>query len=121
MAASEFYTTRTVDGVCVATFRQNQILDAVVIERIATSLKELLDKTRGGWFVLDFAEVTYLSSSALGMLIGLQRRAVQRSAGLKLAGISDEIMEVFHITKLDTVFDIYKDVDAAVAAYQKNF
>jgi anti-sigma B factor antagonist len=54
------------------------------------------------------------------MLIGLQRRVVQRQARMKLSGINPEVMEVFRITKLDTVFDIYKDESAAVEAFRKN-
>ena len=120
MATDDFYATRTVDGVCIVTFRQSHILDAVTIERMAASLKDLVDQAAERRFVFDFASVTYLSSSALGMLIGLQRHFAQRKETLKLAGINPEIMEVFRITKLDTVFDIYKDVDAAVEACRKN-
>ncbi len=54
------------------------------------------------------------------MLIGLQRRIVHRKASVKLAGINDEVMEVFRITKLDTVFDIYRDRASAVEAHRKN-
>ena len=39
---------------------------------------------------------------------------------LKLAGIRDSIMEVFRITKLDEVFDIYKNETAAVDAFQRH-
>jgi len=120
MATDEFFTTHEVDGAVVVTFQQRQILDAVTIERMAAGLKELLDRKAREHFVFDFAHVTYLSSSALGVLIGLQRRALQGQKQLKLAGIRDEIMEVFHITKLDTVFDIYKDAKAAVEACRKN-
>jgi anti-sigma B factor antagonist len=69
---------------------------------------------------VDFDRVAYLSSSALGMLIGLQRRVLQRKGQMKLAGIDPEVMEVFRITKLDTVFDIYKDEPSAVEAFRKN-
>ena len=64
--------------------------------------------------------MAYLSSSALGMLLGLQRRIVQRTGRMKLAGINDEVMEVFRITKLDTVFDIYKDEAGALEAFRGN-
>ena len=39
---------------------------------------------------------------------------------LKLSGIKDSIMEVFRITKLDEVFDIYKNETAALDAFQRN-
>lgn len=120
MGTDKLYTTQTVDGVCVVAFQQSHILDAMTIERMSSSLKELIGSSETGRFVFDFARVTYLSSSALGMLIGLQRRVVHRQAFVKLAGINDEVMEVFRITKLDTVFDIYKDRDSAVEAHRKN-
>ena len=120
MATDEFYTSRSLDGVCVVTFRQSHILDSVTIDRISTRLKELVDAATEDRFLFDFDRVVYLSSSALGMLIGLQRRIVQRQARMKLSGINPEVMEVFRITKLDTVFDIYKDESAAVEAFRKN-
>jgi anti-anti-sigma regulatory factor len=39
---------------------------------------------------------------------------------LKLAGIKDSIMEVFRITKLDEVFDIYKTEAIAIEAFGRN-
>jgi len=120
MATDKLYTTHDFEGITVVTFQQSHILDAMTIERMATSLKEPIEGSQDAKFIFDFARVTYLSSSALGMLIGLQRRIVQRKAAVKLAGVHDDIMEVFHITKLDTVFDIYKDGRAALEAYRKH-
>jgi len=120
MATDRLYITRQVEGVTIVAFQQSQILDAMTIERMSNNLKELLESQEGGRFVFDFSQVTYMSSSALGMLIGLQRRIAQRGAQLKLTGIGEEIMEVFRITKLDTVFDIYKEASAAVEAFRKN-
>lgn len=120
MATDEYYATREIDGVLVVVFRQAQILDAVTIERMAARLKELIDGSEADRMVCDFSHVTYLSSSALGMLIGLQRRITQKGGSMKLAGVNDEIREVFEITKLDTVFDMYRDVSAAVEAFRKN-
>lgn len=120
MATDEFYTVQRTGDVVVVTFRHSQILDAVTIERISANLKDLIDERGEDRFVFDLSLVTYLSSSALGMLIGIQRRVAQTGARLKLCGISEDIMEVFQITKLDTVFDIYKDVPAALEAFNKN-
>lgn len=120
MAMDDFFTVREDEGVVIVTLQQPQILDAVTIERMAAGLKELFDRDAHDRFVFDFANVTYLSSSALGILIGLQRRAVQGKKQLKFAGIREGIMEVFRITKLDTVFDIYKDAKSASEASRKN-
>ena len=114
----EFFAAREVEGVLVIVFRQSQILDAFTIERMAARLRELIEPETRPRVVCDFSRVSYLSSSALGMLIGLQRRVVQAGGQLKLAGIRDEIMEVFQITKLDTVLDIFRDTEAALEAFR---
>ncbi|HUX02922.1 MAG: STAS domain-containing protein [Phycisphaerae bacterium] len=120
MATDALYATKRVDGVLVIIFRQSQMLNAVVIDQVSTGLKDLVEKAEENRFVVDFSRVNYLSSSALGMLIGLQRRVMQKKGQMKLSGISTEIMEVFRITKLDTVFDIYKEAAAAVEAFRSN-
>jgi anti-sigma B factor antagonist len=120
MATDALYTTKQVDGILVIILRQSQMLNAVVIDQVSEGLKTLVDKAEEQRFVLDFSRVNYLSSSALGMLIGLQRRIMQKKGQMKLSGISPEIMEVFRITKLDTVFDIFKDAPAAVEAFRGN-
>ena len=120
MPTTEFYTSRIIDDVMMVTFRQSHILDAATIERMSASVKELVDGAAENRFIFDFAHVAYLSSNALGMLISLRKRVVQRRGSMKLAGINDEVMEIFRITKLDTVFDIYKDAAGAAEAFRKN-
>lgn len=120
MAMDDYFVTRGMDDVLIVKFQQPQILDAVTIERMGNGLKQLIDGAAQRRFLLDFSNVTYLSSSALGIFISFQRRVVQKPAELKLSGICDGIMEVFRITKLDTVFDIYKDAPSAVEAFRKN-
>jgi anti-sigma B factor antagonist len=119
MAADEYFATKVLEDTLVVVFRPPQILDAVTIDRMATRLKALLDACEQNHLVFDFSRVGYLSSSALGMLIGLHRRILQAGRRLKLCGIRDEIMEVFRITKLHTVFDIYKDISSALEACRK--
>jgi anti-sigma B factor antagonist len=120
MANGEWYVQRNDGDVAVISFSQDHILDAVMIDKMGASLKALVDGEPRTQFVLDFDNVEYLSSSALGMLISLQKKVALKSGRLKLSGIKDSIMEVFRITKLDEVFDIYKNDAAAVEAFQRN-
>ncbi len=64
--------------------------------------------------VLDFANVGHMSSSALGMLITLHKRVREKNGRLALCNISPSIHEVFVITRLNEVFTICDDRDAAV-------
>ncbi len=68
MSTDALYTTKRVNGILVVIFRQSQMLNAVIIEQVSTGLKELVDVADEEKFVVDFSQVNYLSSSALGML-----------------------------------------------------
>ena len=120
MARSELYSTCSIGPAMVIVFKPSHILSADMINEMHGSLKDLAKQTRETRFVLDFSRVGYLSSSALGMLIGLQRDFAQRDCEMKLVGINDENREVFRITKLDRVFDIYNDTQAALEAFRSN-
>ena len=120
MARSELYSTCSIDPAVVIVFKPHEILSADVVGEMYSTLKDLARQARETKFVLDFSRVGYLSSSALGMLIGLQRDFAQRDREMKLAGINNENREVFRITKLDRVFDIYDDTQAALEAFRRH-
>ena len=63
--------------------------------------------------VIDLQQVHYMDSSGVATLIeGLQ--LCQRYDGsLRLASLRDNVREVFELTKLDKIFQIYKDVETA--------
>jgi len=120
MAPDEPYSSTSTDGVLVVTFQQSHILDAMGIDRISAGVKELIKNAPETRFLFDLQHVEYLSSTALGMLIGLHRRVVQRRGRLKLAGLQPDVLEVLRLTKLDTVFNIYKDTESAIDAFRKD-
>jgi len=66
--------------------------------------------------VLDFASVSHMSSSALGMLITLQKRIRESKGGLRLCNIQTAIYEVFVITRLNEIFEICQTRQEAVAS-----
>jgi len=118
MPRAELYSTYSVDPVMVVAFKVNRMLDSESVDHVAESLKDLLARAREDAFVFDFSGVGYLSSRGLGLLIGIQRELASHGRDLKIAGLSDENREVFRITKLDSVFDIYGDATAAIKAFQ---
>ena len=65
--------------------------------------------------VVDLTKVTYLDSSGLAVLIeGMQN--VQEYGGIfGLAGVQQSVQDIFEIARLDQVFQIFPDVDTALA------
>ena len=96
-------------------FRDADILDQVNIHEMGSEMYGIVESSPGIKLIVDFEGVQYLSSSALGKLITLKRKVGEVSGTLKMCRIKPEIMEVFRITKLDTIFEIRADLDAAMA------
>lgn len=103
--------------VTVARIVDKKILDDACIQELGGEILGLIDHDGHRSLALDFGNVEYLSSSALGKLITLDRRMKGHKGRLVLCGIRPEILEVFQITKLNKVFDIRTDVAEALAAF----
>ena len=71
----------------------------------------------GRKLLLNFGNVEYLSSQALGKLITLNKRLNGVGGQLILCNIHPQIYEVFEITKLDKFFTIHKEEQAALQAF----
>jgi len=88
----------------------------------ATTLKDQLQslidsgKTK---VIIDLAEVDYMNSTGLGILISTLTTLKRAQGELKLANVTDKIQSLLTITKLVTVFDDYESVDEAVAAFTR--
>lgn len=66
--------------------------------------------------VLNLAEVAYVSSAGLRVLLIGAKAARSGGKKLALAGLSESVREVFDISGFTSLFTIAPDVDAAVAA-----
>ena len=107
----------TIDGVTVVSFVDTKIVSEESITEVGDQLYSLVEELRHKKLLLNFGNVQYLSSAALGKLINLKKKVGTVSGTLKLCCIHPELLEVFRITRLDKVFDIYKEEQAALDAY----
>jgi|SRR5689334_1622315 len=89
-------------------------IDLHVSPEVAESLKSMISK-KPKKVVIDLTKVTYLDSSGLAVLIEGMQNVQEYGGRFRLAGVQDEVKQVFDIARLDQVFDIYPDVDTALA------
>ena len=64
--------------------------------------------------VLDMGKVTFLDSSGLGAVVAVMKH-LDPQTKLELAALTPTVAKVFRLTRLDTVFTIHPDLDAAGA------
>ena len=67
--------------------------------------------------VLDLGGVSYLNSSALGVLIAAHANYVKRGGQIKLCQLNKNLENIFVITKLSLIFDSYPNQMEAVAGF----
>ena len=106
-----------VGDVTVVKFVDKKILDEAGILELGAELFSLIEHDNRRSIVLNFDNVDFLSSAALGKLITLDRKVKSAQGRLKMSNIRPEILEVFQITKLNKVFDIRTDEAEGVAAF----
>jgi anti-sigma B factor antagonist len=117
MAAYRHITLNQVGDVTVVRFLDRKILDDLVIQELGAELFALVEVEKRKAVVLNFFQVEFLSSAALGKLITLDKKMKPLGGKVRLSNIRPEIYEVFRITKLNKLFDIKDDETEAVKAF----
>jgi anti-sigma B factor antagonist len=115
MAAHQRIDVSHSNKITVVRFKDQKIIDPEAIQELGQELFDLLEKEKCSKLVVNFANVEFLSSAALGKLITFEKLAKRHHAELILTNIAAEIFQVFAITNLDKLFQI-KDTEADALA-----
>jgi len=91
----------------------NGRLNAVTAPDFKAQVKRL---AKGGHvqLVVDLTDVPFIDSSGLAALVSGLKVARQAGGTLKLAGLNEQARTVFTLTRLDHVFEMYPDAEAAL-------
>ncbi len=87
-------------------------------EEFSKLLHKLLDEGKKN-VVVDLANVKFMNSSGLGMLISGYTTMKNGGGSLVLANATEKINSLLVITKLITIFDNYDSVEEAVKSFSK--
>jgi len=94
------------------------ILEEAAIQQIGEEISTLVEQATNPKLLISFSNVEHLSSAALGTLITINNKVRQKAGQLRLSNIDPQIYEVFVITRLNKLFQIYDDVDQAVESFK---
>ena len=117
MAVRRRLEVSEVGDVAVVRFVDRKILDEANIQEMGQELFHLVEDEKRSKILLNFSQVDFLSSAALGKLITLEKKVKAHAGKLKLCQIRPEIYEVFQITKLNKLFEIHDNEASALAAF----
>ncbi len=74
-----------------------------------------LVKKRVPKVIVELSDVSYMDSSGVATLIEGLQLCQKYNGRLVVAGLRENVREVFELTRLDKIFKIYVDVEAAKA------
>jgi anti-sigma B factor antagonist len=106
-----------IGDIAVVSFVDKKILDEQSIQLIGDDLFRLVDELGRRKVLLNFSNVEFMSSAALGKLIALNKKLATNSGKLIITGISKSIMEIFKLTNLDKMLTLMKDEQKALQSF----
>jgi anti-sigma B factor antagonist len=107
----------TMSGAHVVEFTRADLVDAALIQTIGDDIYHVVRRLDQPKIVVDFQNVERLSSAALGMLIALDKVITKQSGQLRIANVSKDVLDIFKLTKLDSVLPIRKSTQEAVDSF----
>lgn len=66
--------------------------------------------------LLNFSAVSYINSTGIALLVGLLARARQEHRRLMACGLTPHYVEIFEVTRLSDLMDLFDDEDSAIRA-----
>src|SRR5205823_11570019 len=81
-------------------------------EQIVALVDTLLEDEKRT-IIFDLADVTRIDSTGIGCFIASSNKIERAGGEMRMAGATRHLLDVFHVTLLDTVFPFYPDVEAA--------
>jgi anti-sigma B factor antagonist len=90
-------------------------IDLHVSPTVTASLNAMIGK-KPKRLVVDLSRVTYIDSAGLAAFIEAMQKVEAYGGKFALAGLQETVRSIFEISRLDQVFQIFPDVDAALTA-----
>ena len=86
--------------------------DVVLREKI----NELLDSDKKH-ILLNLEKVSYMDSAGIGELVACYKRAKEKDGTVKLLNPSGKVYDLLQLTKLEEVFETYREESEALVSY----
>jgi anti-anti-sigma factor len=107
---------RTSSDVTILT-PKGMLLGGKETDELAAKIKEL-SEAGNKKLLINLGQTTFMNSVSLGVLIAGHSNYAKRSAQMKLCAVDKKIQNIFVVTKLSLVFDVYDSCDEASKSFK---
>lgn len=113
---SSFFELQHDDDIAIVTLKREQLTDDENLEQLDQELSLVQGQDEGRKIVCDLSSVKYMSSSAIGKLITLHRKAIRTNGRVAICGLQDTVHDSLAASHLLGYFNVQPDIATAVAA-----
>ncbi len=110
------FTTREENGVTIMNLEGR--LDLASGSALKEHVKKLFEEEKTS-IHLNLENVEFINSSGLGALVSTMKEARIRKGRLTLSNLANYVQEIFEITQLSHIFEIYPTEKEAVNSYSQ--
>ena len=107
------FSHRLDNGMCVIAIEGNIALDGV--NEAKAYLKPHLENPDVRSIVINFEKVNFIDSSGIGLIVSIFKTMQQKEGRFALSNLSPKNMEIFSITRLNKILDIFNSESEALA------
>ena len=90
-------------------------IDLHVSPAVTETLNAMIKK-KPEWIVIDLSRATYIDSAGIAALILAMQQVEAYGGKFFLSGLQEILRSIFETSRLEGIFRIFPDVDAALAA-----
>ena len=96
---------------------KGMLLGGKETDELQGKIKELVEAGNKK-LLINLGQTTFLNSVSLGVLIGAHSSYAKRGAEMKLCAVDKKIQNIFVVTKLSLVFDVYESCEEATKSFK---
>ena len=97
-------------GVTVVSFPEQTEFSSGVVDQAGPELYALVEGEHPRNVVVDFANLTFLSSQGIGALLTLRLKAARTGSEIVLAGVPAQFDEIFRLTNFEQLYQVFNSV-----------
>lgn len=84
---------------------------------LAERMEKYISPTIAPKFIIDLKKVPYINSAALGVFLNIFKHVDYLKGRIVFASLNSDIENLMEITKLTSVFEIFKSVEEAMESF----
>ena len=115
MNSFRYYQVVQHDRDVVATIVESQLHGEMMAELLQHEMLEIADQLSPGVIVMDFTNVTMISTSIVSFLLKINQKLMTKGIPLRLAAMSATLHGIFETMHLDGMFNIVPTVEEALS------